>query len=86
MVGGDSSGHQRSVGAIDEPRSSRPMDTSSTSRGRCGGGGGRGGGALGRHAGVLSGFGAPRAKDVMPFDVLDHRLWPPDPRAARDLG
>ena len=30
--------------------------------GRCGGGGGRGGGALGRHAGGLSGFGAPRAK------------------------
>ena len=32
-VGGDSSGHQRSVGAIDEPLSARPMDTSSTSRG-----------------------------------------------------
>ena len=32
-VGGDPSGHQRSVGAIDQPRSARPMDTSSTSRG-----------------------------------------------------
>ena len=32
-VGMDPSGHQRSVGAIDEPRSARPMDTSSTSQG-----------------------------------------------------
>ena len=28
MVGGDPSGHQRPVGAIDEPRSARPVDTS----------------------------------------------------------
>ena len=32
-VGRDPSGHQRPVGAIGEPRSARPMDTSSTSRG-----------------------------------------------------
>ena len=33
MVGRDPSGHQRPVGAIDKPRSARPMDTSSTSQG-----------------------------------------------------
>ena len=38
-VGGDPSGHQRPVAAIYEPGSARPMDTSSTSWGRCGGGG-----------------------------------------------
>ena len=32
-VGGDPSGHQRPVAAIDEPRSARPMGTSSTSQG-----------------------------------------------------
>ena len=33
MVGRDPSGHLRPVGAIDDPRSARPMDTSSTSQG-----------------------------------------------------
>ena len=37
-VGYDPLGHQRPVGVIDEPGFARPMDTSSTSRGRCGGG------------------------------------------------
>ena len=47
-----------------------PMDTSSTSRGRCGGGGGHRWGARGRHAGGLSGFGAPRAKIGCPSMFL----------------
>ena len=27
-----------------------------------------------------------QSEDVIPCDVLDHRLWPADPRAARELG
>ena len=27
-----------------------------------------------------------QSEDVIPFDVLDHRLWPLDKRAARELG
>ena len=62
-VGRDPPGHQRPVVAIDEPRSARPMDTSSTSRGCCGGGEGHGlGGQWVDMRGVLSGFGATRAK------------------------
>ena len=54
-------------------------------RGRCGVGGGRGGGAMGWHAGGLSGFGAPRAKMGYPSMFLtigcgrhisgQHRIW-----------
>ena len=55
-VGGDPSGHQRPVRAIDEPRSARPMDTSSTSRGAAGAGEGMDGGAMGRHAAFSPGF------------------------------
>ena len=27
-----------------------------------------------------------QSEDGIPFDVLDHRLWPPHKRAARELG
>ena len=85
-VGRDPSGHQRSVGAIDEPRSARPMDTSSTSRGRCGGGEGHGWGGHGSTCGGFVRVWCTQSEDVIPFDVPDHRLWPSDPRAAQDLG
>ena len=60
----------RPVGAIDEPRSARPMDTSSTSQGSLRAGEGMDGGAVDRHAGVLSGFCAPRAKIGYPSTTL----------------
>ena len=69
-VGRDPPGHQVPVGAIDEPRSARPMDTSSTSQGSLRAGEGMDGGAVDRHAGVLSGFCAPRAKIGYPSTTL----------------
>ena len=61
------------------------MDTSSTSRGRCGVGEGMDGGAVDRHAGGLSGFGASRANIGYPSMFLTigcgrqtrgpHRIW-----------
>ena len=50
-----------------------------------GAGEGMDGGAMGRHAGGFVRVWCNQSEDVIPFDVLDHRLWPPDKRAARDL-
>ena len=50
-----------------------------------GAGKGMDGGAMGRHAGGFVRVWCNQSEDVIPFDVLDHRLWPPDKRAARDL-
>ena len=56
-VGWDPPGYRRSVGAIGEPRSARPMDTSSTSQGVAAvAGEAMERGAMDRHAGVSSGF------------------------------
>ena len=44
------------------------------------------GGAVGRHAGGFVRFWCTQSEDEIPFDVLDHRLWPPDKRAAQDFG
>ena len=84
-IGGDPSGHHRPVGAIDEPRSAQPMDTSSTSWGRWGRGRPWMGGSGSTRGGVVRVW-CTQSQDVIPFDVLDHRLWPLDKRAAQDLG
>ena len=44
------------------------------------------GGQIGRHAGGFVRVLCTQSEDVIPFDVLDHRLWPSDPRAAQELG
>ena len=54
--------------------------------GRCGGGGGHGWGGSGSTCGGFVQVLCTQSEDVIPFDILDHRLWPPDPRAARELG
>ena len=51
-----------------------------------GAGKGMDGGAMGRHAGGFVRVWCTQSEDEIPFDVLDHRLWPPDKRAAQDLG
>ena len=55
-------------------------------RGRCGGWGGHGWGGSGSTCGDFVRVWCTQSEDVIPFDVLDHRLWPPDKRAAQDLG
>ena len=44
------------------------------------------GGQIGRHAGGFVRVLCTQSEDGMPFDVLVHLLWPPDPWAARELG
>ena len=51
-----------------------------------GAGKGMDGGAMGRHAGGFVRVWCNQSEDVIPFDVLDHRLWPPHKWAAQDLG
>ena len=63
---------KKPAGATDAPRSARPMDTSSIYIPGAAAGAGEAvdGGAVGRHAGVLSGFCAPRAKMGYPLMFL----------------
>ena len=63
---------KKPVGATDAARSARPMDTSSIyiPGAAAGAGEAMDGGAVGRHAGVLSGFCAPRAKMGYPLMFL----------------
>ena len=46
-------------------------------RGRCGGGGGHGWGGSGSTCGGFVRVSCTQSEDEIPFDVLDHRLWPP---------
>ena len=54
--------------------------------GRCGGRGGHGGGRSRSTCGGFVRVSCTQSEDVMPFDVLDHRLWPPHKWAAQDMG
>ena len=76
----------RPVGAIDELRSARPMDTPSTSQGSLRWLGRPWMGGSGSTCGGFVRFSCTQSEDRIPFDVLVHLLWPPDPWAAQDWG
>ena len=54
--------------------------------GGCGGWVGHGWGGSGSTCGGFVRVSCTQSEDGMPFDVLDHRLWPPHKWAAQDLG
>ena len=63
-----------------------PMDTSSTSQGSLRGRGRPWRGGTGSTCGGFVRVWCTQSEDRIPFDVLDHRLWPLDKWAARELG
>ena len=85
-VGEDPSGHSRSVGEIAEPRVRAAHGHIIYIPGVAAGAGeGMDGGPWVDMRGFVTVW-YTQSEDVIPFDVLDHRLRPPDEWAAQNLG